>query len=209
MRVYANRPGRFVLQLVADVLALSVLVGALIAGWAVHQTVMAFSGPARSVERASTNLARNLTDAGNELGRAPVVGDVAQHPFDAGANAAESIARSSREQQRAIQRLATRSAVTTAAPPMLVTLALWLPSRARWARQATVAHRAANTDHGRDLLALRALANASLRSIRSRCDEDDPVEAWRRGHPRAVEQLAAVELARLGLRDPHLLTGAR
>ncbi|TBL27832.1 hypothetical protein EYA84_28020, partial [Verrucosispora sp. SN26_14.1] len=54
---------------------------------------------------------------------------------------------------------------------------------------------------GRDLLALRALAGQPLRKLTR--ISPDVAEAWRQGDDATVNALAALELRRLGLHDPH------
>ena len=68
----------------------------------------------------------------------------------------------------------------------------------RSTRLSTVASRLRVDVPGKDLLALRALATQPLRRLAAL----DPqiAAAWRRGDPRAVETLAALELRGLGLR---------
>jgi hypothetical protein len=82
--------------------------------------------------------------------------------------------------------------------PVLVVLLGWLPLRVRWIRRATAAVGLRDGNAGRDLLALRALANQPLRRL-TRIDPD-PVGAWRDGDRSTVNALAALELRRLGVR---------
>ncbi|HZD02256.1 MAG TPA: hypothetical protein VFA46_19315 [Actinomycetes bacterium] len=81
----------------------------------------------------------------------------------------------------------------------MAVVAVWLPGRVRWIREASAASHlrrdAAATYLG--LLAIRAVANRPLRQLRQA--SLDPIADLRRGDYQA---LAAVELRALGLRPP-------
>jgi hypothetical protein len=76
----------------------------------------------------------------------------------------------------------------------------WLPLRLRWKRRAGAAAVLATAPAGRDLLALRALANQPVRRLTKLSPE--VAEGWRRGDEATVEALAELELRRLGVRSP-------
>jgi hypothetical protein len=79
-------------------------------------------------------------------------------------------------------------------------LTRWLPWRLRYAREAGAARRLLTGTPDLEILAARALATAPLPRLAAL--PDDTGAAWRAGDPRAVRELAGVELDRLGLRLP-------
>ena len=76
--------------------------------------------------------------------------------------------------------------------PLALVLFVWLPLRIRWIRRASSPRRCAREPAGRDLLALRALANQPLRRLATL--HPDPADAWRDGDERRGQALAALEL---------------
>jgi hypothetical protein len=74
---------------------------------------------------------------------------------------------------------------------------VWLRLRCRWIRRASFATTLRAGRAGRDLLALRALANQPLRRLTR--VHGDPANAWRDGNEAVVQELAALELRSLGL----------
>jgi hypothetical protein len=83
------------------------------------------------------------------------------------------------------------------AVPLAVVLFGWLPLRLRWMRRAGVAKAVRDAPAGRDLLALRALASRPLSEL-TRLGPDI-AQSWRNGDAAAVDQLAGLELRKLGL----------
>lgn len=198
MKLYAEKPWRFTRQIIADVTA---LVWSAIWIWAaitLYDLVQKLAVPGQKLESAGVNLAADMAEAKARAGRIPLVGDEVGAPFGSAANAANSIAEAGRDQQEAIANLATVLAWLTAGIPVLMALALWLPLRLSWIRAASVAAKVRRYPGGGELLALRALATAPLRRLASL--DSGVVAGWRTGDPDAVEQLAALELRRLGLR---------
>jgi hypothetical protein len=143
-------------------------------------------------------MARGLTDAGTEVHKVPVAGDSLAGPFNRAADGARGLADAGREQVAIVHDLAWVLALLLLAIPVALVLFGWLPWRLRWVRRASAAAGLRRAAPGRDLLALRALANQPLRRLST--VDDDPVAAWRRGDPEVVAALANLELRRLGLR---------
>lgn len=198
MKLYAEKPWRFTRQIIADAAA---VVWSAIWIWAaitLYHLVQQLAVPGRKLESAGTSLAADLAEAQSRAGRIPVVGDQVGAPFGSAANAANTIAEAGRDQQSAIGDLATVLAWLTAGIPVLMALALWLPLRLSWIRAASVAAKVRRHEGGSELLALRALATAPLRRLASL--DSTVVAGWRTGDPQAIDQLAALELRRLGLR---------
>ncbi|MDI3408582.1 hypothetical protein [Streptomyces cavernicola] len=89
--------------------------------------------------------------------------------------------------------------------PVGLVLALWLPRRLRWVRQAAAAYELAASEDGRELLALRALMRPldELSRTAQTLQDASPgslAEGWREGDPETLDALADAELVRLGLR---------
>jgi hypothetical protein len=164
-----------------------------------HDLVEKLAVPGQKLEGAGSGLAENLAEAGGKVRRVPVVGDELTTPFNEAAAAARAVAEAGQDQQDLISDLALVLALTALVLPLGLVLFGWLPLRIRWIRRATAASALRSTAAGRDLLALRALANQPLRKL-TRIDPD-VAQAWRRDDESVVDALAALELRGLGLRS--------
>jgi hypothetical protein len=102
--------------------------------------------------------------------------------------------------QHAVGTLATVLAIVLVVLPVGWLLTRWLPGRVRYAREAGAAARLLSGTPDLDLLAARALATAPLPRLAAL--PPGIGAAWRAGDLAAVRALAALELARLGLRLP-------
>jgi hypothetical protein len=170
-----------------------------------HDLVQKLAVPGRKLEGAGSGLADNLADAGGKVGRVPVVGDELTAPFERAATAARSVAEAGHDQQELVGDLSLALALLTLAILLVPVLLGWLPLRLRWIRRAGAASALRSAPAGRDLLALRALANQPLRRLVR--IHPQVTDAWRRGDPAAVAALAELELRGLGLRSLGLRTG--
>jgi hypothetical protein len=197
MKIYAEKPLRFTRQIVADVMALAWCVMWVWAALTLYDLVGRLAAPGEKLEEAGDSLAANLADAQTKAKGIPLVGNSVSEPFGSAAEAARNIAEAGRSQQDAIGDLATVLALLTAGIPVIIALALWLPFRIAWIRSASTAARVRRHAGGAELLALRALATAPLRRLAAL--DTEVVSGWRRGDPVAIDQLAALELRRLGL----------
>jgi hypothetical protein len=155
--------------------------------------------PGQKLANAGDGMAGGLSDAGGKLDNIPAVGGGLASPFNRAADAARAVAAAGREQQTVVHDLAWALALLLLLVPVCLVLFVWLPLRVRWIVRASVASGLREGGAGRDLLALRALANQPLRRL-ARIDPD-PVAAWRRADESTVDALAALELRRLGLRS--------
>ncbi|WP_194814118.1 hypothetical protein [Nocardia sp. XZ_19_385] len=198
MKIYADRGTVFLRQVLMDLLVVLWVYAAIRTAWWVHDLVRKLAVPGQKLEGAGNGMADNLGDVGDKVGRVPVVGDELTTPFDKAAAAARSIAEAGHDQQGLVDDLAIALAVGLLIFPIGLVLFVWLPRRLRWMRRAAAAKSLRAAPAGRDLLALRALANQPLRTL-NRIDPD-VVDAWRRGDDATVRELAALELRSLGLR---------
>ncbi|WP_433654239.1 hypothetical protein ACQPW1_26470 [Nocardia sp. CA-128927] len=198
MKIYADRAPVAARQLVTDLLVVAWVYGSVMAALWLHDLVNKLAVPGQKLEGAGDGMADSLGDVGRKVGRVPMVGDDLTSPFEKAANAARSIADAGHDQQALINDLAMALAIGVLIVPLGLVLFLWLPLRVRWMRRAAAAVHLRAVSGGRELLALRALANQPLRKL-ERIDTD-VVDAWRRGDDTIVRKLAALELRGLGLR---------
>lgn len=200
MKLYADTPGRRELQLGGD-LAVAVWVVVWIwLGTVVHDAVMELAAPGRKLDAAGASLGDRLRDAGSTVGGIPYVGDDASRPFDGAGSSADQLAAAGRAQVAAVETLSFWLGLAVALIPVLLALAVYLPSRIRFVRRATAGQRFLDSAADLDLFALRAMANQPLHVLAK--VSPDPAEAWRRKDPEIVRRLAALELRDAGLTPP-------
>jgi hypothetical protein len=205
MKLYADGEARRARQVAGDVLVvLWVLVWVRLAV-AVHGATLALAVPGERMRDAGSGLAGRLRDAGSAVGSLPVVGDQVASPFDGAGRAADRIADAGAAQVQAVHELAWWLGLVVGAAPVLLLLAVYVPLRWRFVREATAGQRyvesaaAASAGPGRelDLFALRALARQPLHRLAR--VSPDPARAWRDGDPDVVRALAELELRDSGL----------
>ena len=198
MRLYAERPARAALQLLADLLVVGWVVLCVWVARTAQDLVLRLQEPARALAGAGERIRGAFDDAARTASGVPFVGDDLARALGGGTGAGESLAAAGQGQVEAIAAVATGTAVGIvllgAAPVVLV----WLLLRARYARAArsAVTARAVDTD----LLALRAITRRPVRKLLAVAP--DPAAAWRRDDRAVVHDLAALELRSLGLRAP-------
>lgn len=201
MKMYAERPWHATNQLLGDLLVLAWVIFWVWLATRVQDNVGDLAGPGRDAEDAGDNLARSLHSAASRVDDIPLAGDRLRSPFDEGAGAGRDFAAAAQSYQDAVADLARLTGIAVAIIPVVILLAIWLPRRIRWIIAASAAKRLlrSSADDGRalDLFALRALVNQPLAKL-SRITQD-PALAWREQDPVALESLAELELAQLGL----------
>jgi hypothetical protein len=100
----------------------------------------------------------------------------------------------------AVSDLAFWLGLIVGAIPILVMLAVYLPQRWRFVREATAGQRFVDASEDLDLFALRAMARQPMHRLAR--VSDDPAGAWRRGDADVVRALAELELRDTGLAPP-------
>jgi hypothetical protein len=200
MGIYSTRPGRLAGQIFGDlfVVGWAVVWGAI--GIFVNQMVAVLAIPARETARTATKLMDNMRDAAEQAAKVPGVGDDLRRPFDAAAVTMTNLIASANEQVASIERLALIAGWVVFGIPVAMVVALWLPRRVRFYRQARASQVFLDSTADLDLFALRAMASQPLYVLAA--VSDDPVGAWRDGDRRVIDELAAIELRRNGLRFP-------
>lgn len=206
--LYAERPGRRMLQVLTDLAVVVWVVLVVTAALALHGAVLALQAPGRGLTDAGERVRGVFDGAAQAAGGVPFVGDRLAGAFGRGTDAGTALADAGRTQVEAVATVATGLAwlvVLVAAVPVVVT---WAALRIRWVLRARQALAAREQDV--DLLALRALVSGALGPVRRAAGPDaDPADAWRRGEHRVLLRLADVELQRVGLRGPTSVTTRR
>lgn len=200
MKLYADAPGRQARQVLGDLLLVLWVALWVKLALVVRDATLALAAPGELIESAGTRLAGGLRGAGDTVGDLPLVGDDARAPFDGAGDAADGIAAAGAAQVEAVHTLAFWLGLSVAAVPILLVLAVWLPPRWRFVRQATAGRRFMDCSGDLDLFALRALSHQPLHRLAR--VSDDPVRAWREGDAAVVRALAALELKDAGLAPP-------
>lgn len=196
-RFCAESPPRRARQLTGDVVAVLLLLGCLWIGNGVHDLTNQLAGPGRSLEAAGSSLGDRLAEAGSAAKEVPVVGEELATPFTGASDAGRTLEGAGVQQQAAVGTLANALGWLSGGVPALLVLALWLPRRLRFARQAAPARRLLDAGVSLDVFALRALARQPVAALERL--EGDVAAGWRAGDPAVVEALAGLELRELGL----------
>jgi hypothetical protein len=200
MGIYSTRPGRLAGQIFGDLFVLAWTVIWAGIGIFVNQMIAVLAIPARETARTAAKLMDNMRDAAEQAARVPGVGEDLRRPFDAASVSLSNLIASANEQVASIERLALIGGWVVFGIPLAMVLALWLPRRIRFYRQARASQRFLDSSADLDLFALRAMALQPLYVLAA--ISDDPVKAWRTGDRRVIDELAAIELRRNGLRMP-------
>ena len=200
MKLYADAPGRQARQVLGDLLLVLWVALWVRLATIVRDATLALATPGEQIEDAGNGLAGKLRDAGATVGDLPLVGDQARAPFDGAGSAADKIAAAGAAQVEAVHTLAFWLSLAVGAIPILIVLAVYVPLRWRFIRQATAGRRFIDASADLDLFALRAMSNQPMHRIAR--ISDDPVRAWRDGDLEVVRALAALELRDTGLGLP-------
>jgi hypothetical protein len=200
MKLYADRPAHRTRQMLGDVLLLLWVAVWVKVALVVRDTTLLLAKPGQQIAEAGHGLASRLRDAGAAVGGLPVVGDQVKAPFEGAGSAAGKIAQAGTAQVDAVHQLAFWLGLSVGAIPVLVVLAIYVPLRLRFAREATAGQRFIDAAEDLDLFALRAMARQPMHRLAR--VSDDPAGAWRRGDPDVVRELALLELRDVGLAPP-------
>jgi hypothetical protein len=200
MSLYADAPVRRTVQLAGDLLV-AAWVGLWIKiGLVVHDLTDALAKPGEQIEHGAGAPAGKPRDAGDAVGKVPLVGDAAGKPFEGAGGAADQLAAAGRAQAEAVHTLAFWLGLIVALIPILIVLAIHLPLRIRFYRRARAGQKFLDSADDLDLFALRAMTNQPLHVLAR--VSDDPTRGWREGDPTVVRRLAELELRDVGLRVP-------
>ncbi len=200
MKIYADPPARFALQLALDVLLVTWVVAWTWIGTVVNDGVETLADPGERISASATDLSDSLADAGGALDDVPVIGGGVATPFEKAAAASASMAAAGDAEARAAEKVAFWLGFTVAVLPILYVAPRYLTGRARWIREASAAQRVLDGPADLEVFALRAIANQPLSRLAR--VTDDPVGALRRGERPVVSALARLELEAAGLVAP-------
>ena len=200
MKLYADAPVRRARQVTGDLLLLLWIWTWVKVASVVHDATLTLARPGEEISDAGGGLADRLRAAGDTVANVPLVGDEVRGPFDGAGSAAERLAAAGDAQVAAVQDLAFWLGLAVGAIPVLIALAVYLPLRWRFVREATAGRRFIDSVDDLDLFALRAMARQPMHRLAR--ISDDPAGAWRRQEPEVVRALAALELRDSGLSVP-------
>lgn len=199
-KLYADSPTRRARQVTADAFVLLWVLAWWLVARGLYDATLALGRPGRELTEAGDGLAARMRDAADAAGSTPLIGDELSRPFTGAGSAADKIASAGVAQVEAVETLATVVGLAVFALPVVAALALHLPLRVRFVREATAAQRHIDSAADLDLFALRALARQPMHVL-ARVSAD-PAEAWRSRDQEVIRRLALVELDDVGLRPP-------
>jgi hypothetical protein len=194
MRIYAQRPGRVVLQVLGDLAVLAWVVLVVVLARVARAAVLMLDVLARRLSGAGDSISRSFDAAARTANGVPIVGGDLSRALGSVTDTGDSLASSGHDLTGVIGTVGLAVAVAIVVVGVVPVVAVWLALRVRWvlaARSALLA--------GPDLLALRALTCRSTATLRRVAPE--PAAAWRHGDEDVMAALAAVELGALGLRS--------
>jgi hypothetical protein len=198
MKLYADTAGRFSRQLVGDLLVLGWVALWIWLALELRDRLLKLAGPGEALERAGTSFSGSLNDAGDKVGGLPVVGDDVAGAFRQAGGAGDTIADAGRSQVDAVHQLALFVPGLLLLLAAGIVVALWLPGRVRWAREAGAVQRLLSGPDALEVFATRAVVRRRTTEL-ARLPEST-VTRWRAGDEDAATALAALELRALGLR---------
>ncbi|MGJ3507820.1 hypothetical protein [Enemella sp. A6] len=200
MRFYARFSWRLIGQVVGDLFVLVWLWAWWLTGRAIDEVIRVLAEPARRTQQLAGDLQRQSNEAANQAEQVPVVGEHLGKPFNEMAETIGQLATSAGEQVDQIEFVASVTGWVVFLIPALLALLIWLPRRIAFATRTREVLTLAGTPSGTDLLALRALANQPLATLRT--VSDDPVADWRAGDEQVTGRLAELELISAGVNPP-------
>ena len=206
MTLYSASPGRRLRQAGGDLLLVAWILLWVWLADVVHDATTELAAPARQVQDAGEGLAERLRDAGGAAGDLPLVGEQVRSPLEGAGRAADQMAAAGASTAVAVEQLAFWVAVAAFVMPVLLALAIHLPGRLRFLKEARAGHRFIDASADLDLFALRAMAHQPLHRLAA--ISDDPVSGWRAGDPTVIQALARLELRDAGLPAPARVAGA-
>jgi hypothetical protein len=198
MKLYADTPVRRTRQLTGDLIVLAWVALWVWLAYELRKRLLGLAGPGEALERAGTSFSGGLNDAGDKVGRLPVVGDDVAGAFRDAGGAGTTIADAGRAQQDAVHQLALFVPGLLLLLAVGIVLARWLPGRLAWAREAGAAARILSGPDATEVFAVRALVRRPTTQLATL--PEATVTRWRGGDAEATALLADLELRALGLR---------
>lgn len=197
------RPTRQAMHLAGDLVLLAWITIWFFVARMAQAVVMGLGEPVDQIGRTTDSLADRVDEAADGLGDLAVVGDALSAPFHSIAATLRNLTAQSDAQVETIHQLGTFMFLVVWLIPSLTWALFYVPRRIRRTIEAAQARRYIDERADLDLFALRAMSNAPMTQLAR--ISDDPVAAWRRGDKEVIDQLADLELRRVGigvLEDP-------
>ncbi|WP_328929790.1 hypothetical protein OG429_37920 [Streptomyces sp. NBC_00190] len=200
MRLYAQTRARRCRQVLADLIAVVLVIASVRFALAVHDGIMLLAEPGRKVEDAGGSLASGLGDAGDAASNVPLVGGILKKPLQSAAEASNGLSDAGQSMQDVVGRVANLTAFALIVTSVAFVLALWLPPRVRWIRRSALVRGLLDTPGSADLLALRALTGPVRDLAAVPVPPGGLADAWRRADEQVIGDLSRVALRQAGLR---------
>lgn len=201
MAWYSAAPARRSLQVLADLLVIGWTVLWVLIGRAVHHRTLERFEPAGRLVETGDRINNGVTTADDQLADLPWVGDSLSGVLDGLLGVGDPVAQTGQDLLASGESLADMLWMVVSAGPIITALAVWLPFRLHFVlRSATTAANLRRVDDPEALLALRGLATLPLGTLAA--IDRDPMEAWRRGDPVVVRELAEAQARTLGVQLP-------
>ncbi|PIE19409.1 MAG: hypothetical protein CSA64_05200 [Arachnia propionica] len=194
-------------QAVADVSVVAWGVVWAVLGRFSFNLIQTLKQPAEATRNAALDMAERFNSAANQVSQVPGVGPTVRRPFDSATSGLESIVRSMQEQADLINTISIVVGWSVFVIPFALVVVFWLPARIRFWRESTAAQALLEHADATELFSLRALSSQPIRTLVK--ISPTPVSDWIAGDSEVIDQLAALELRRLGVSTgPKKLTAA-
>jgi hypothetical protein len=188
---YADLPARWLRQLIGDL-----VVVAWLGFWAwlatqAHQQILRLAAPGNGLVSAGNGLRGTFSGAAHSVSNVPLIGHGLADALGTGTGVGNSLAAAGATEISAAHQLAFWVTLVMAVTALVPVLAVWLPLRLRYARNAGAVRRLARNEGTRELLALRALNNLPAHKLIAL--GPDAVTDWRKGRSGLTDQLVRAE----------------
>jgi len=200
MRPYSDFAAQRTRQIIADIIAISLIVVFLLIGIQLGTGIAAVGLLGAGLASAGLGFQGSMSEIGESLASIPLIGPGISAPFGGASEAGATLAEAGSAFQSAMGVLGFVVGFLVAAGPIIILLLVWLVPRLRFAVRAGRLHSAVAAGVPLDLLALRALVHRKTRVVEA--TGPDPAGAWRRGDEGAIRALASLELRAAGVRLP-------
>lgn len=191
------RPTRRALHVVSDLVLLGWVMAWALVAWTIKRVIEALAGPADEIGETTDALAARFDDAVDRISEVALVGEELAAPLRPIAGTLRDISEQAASQVETVHSIAWLLFFVVWLIPSLSVALLYLPPRIRRARESAQARRFIDERADLDLFALRAMAKAPMSQLAQ--ISADPVAAWRTGDKQVIDQLADLELRRVGI----------
>ncbi len=183
--------------MVSDLVLLGWVMAWALVAWTIKRVIEALAGPADEIGETTDALAARFDDAVDRISEVALVGEELAAPLRPIAGTLRDISEQAASQVETVHSIAWLLFFVVWLIPSLSVALLYLPPRIRRARESAQARRFIDERADLDLFALRAMAKAPMSQLAQ--ISADPVAAWRTGDKQVIDQLADLELRRVGI----------